>query len=201
MLLVGLGNPGDKYVGTRHNIGFDIIERIISEYSFNQPVKKFGSLYSEGDIEGKKIRLLMPQTFMNLSGQAVQEAVNFYKESLSHVVVFHDELDLPLGRMKMKTGGSDGGHNGLKSIDSLVGKEYKRVRVGIGHPGDKNMVSNYVRGKFANPEKPIADDIVDVVVKNIGYLVKGSDALFATRFAEGAAKIEGLQEIGEDEVL
>jgi PTH1 family peptidyl-tRNA hydrolase len=197
MLLVGLGNPGSKYDGTRHNIGFEVINKIIGEYNFSAPVKKFNSLYSEGDINGRKVRLLMPQTFMNLSGSAVAETINFFKESLKNVVVFHDELDLPLGKLRMKTGGGDGGHNGLKSIDSHMGPEYKRVRIGIDHPGNKDLVSSYVLAKFANPERPIVAELVDIISDNISYLVDGRDDLFATKFAEAAAQIEGLQEAAE----
>lgn len=197
MLLVGLGNPGKKYDGTRHNIGFEVAERIMSEYSFAAPLKKFQGLYSEGDINGKKVKLLMPQTFMNVSGASVIEAINFYKIKLHDVVVMHDELDLPLGKLRMKTGGSDGGHNGLKSIDASCGVDYKRMRIGIGHPGNKNLVSSFVLAKFANPERPIVDEIVDIISDNIGYLVDGRDDLFATKFAETANKLDLLNEVEE----
>ncbi len=197
MLLVGLGNPGKKHEGTRHNIGFDVINKIMSDYNFSSPLSKFQGLYSEGEIMHNKVRVLMPQTFMNLSGQSVIETVNFYKEKLNHVIVIHDELDLPLGKLRLKTGGGDGGHNGLRSIDSMLGTEYKRIRVGIGHPGDKNLVSSYVLSKFTNPERPIVGELVDIISKHIGCMVEGRDDLFATRFAEDAAKIEELKETPE----
>jgi peptidyl-tRNA hydrolase, PTH1 family len=200
MLLVGLGNPGKKYDGTRHNIGFEVINKIISEYDFASPLAKFKGLYSEGEIMHNKVRVLMPQTFMNLSGSSVLETMNFYKEKLGHVVVIHDELDLPLGKLRMKTGGGDGGHNGLRSIDAMCGTEYKRMRIGIGHPGDKNLVSSFVLSKFNNPEKPIVAELVEIIAKKIGYLIEGKDDLFATKFAEEAAKIEALKE-AENEIL
>lgn len=188
MLLVGLGNPGKKYYGTRHNIGFEIIEKIISKYDFPTPQKKFNALYTEGEIAEVKVKVLMPQTFMNLSGSSVAEAAKFFKIPLAEIFVFHDELDLPLGRLKTKIGGGDGGHNGLKSIDSLVGKNYNRVRVGIGHPGNKDMVSSYVLSKFSPDECKFAYDICDVIVDNVKYLVAGDMQLFATRFAEQIVK-------------
>jgi peptidyl-tRNA hydrolase, PTH1 family len=194
MLLVGLGNPGKKYDGTRHNIGFEIVKKIIAEYNFSAPLEKFQGLYSEGEIMHNKVRVLMPQTFMNLSGRSVIETMNFYKEKLNHVVVIHDELDLPLGRLRMKIGGGDGGHNGLRSIDEMCGKEYKRMRIGIGHPGDKNLVSSFVLHKFNNPEQPIVAELVEIISKNIGNVIEGRDDLFATKFAESANKIEGLFE-------
>jgi PTH1 family peptidyl-tRNA hydrolase len=190
MLLIGLGNPGKKYEGTRHNIGFEIIEKIISKYDFPTPQKKFNALYAEGEIAKTKVKVLMPQTFMNLSGGSFAEAAKFFKIPLSEIFVFHDELDLPLGRLKTKVGGGDGGHNGLKSIDSLCGKNYNRVRVGIGHPGNKDMVSSYVLSKFNADESKFAEDICDVIVDNVNYLVKGDVQLFATRFAEQIVKFE-----------
>ncbi len=201
MLLVGLGNPGKKHEGQRHNIGFEVVQQIMRDYNFSAPLEKFQGLYSEGEINHNKVRIIMPQTFMNLSGRSVIEVVNFYKEKLNHVVVIHDELDLPLGKLRMKQGGSDGGHNGLKSIDEMCGPDYKRMRIGIGHPGNKDLVSHYVLSKFTNPERPIVDDIAKIISDNIGHLVEGNDALFATRFAEAAAKIEGLQEEEKDEIL
>ncbi len=191
MLLVGLGNPGEKYEGTRHNIGFDIINRIIYDYNFPTPLKKFHGLYSEGSIRGKKLRVLMPQTYMNVSGTSIQQALSFFKIPLSQLVVVHDELDLALGRLKIKTGGGHGGHNGLRSTDEHVGNGYKRVRFGIGHPGNKDMVSSYVLAKFTNPEKPIVEDLVKSFSDNIISILDNKDDLFMSRFADAAAKIIG----------
>lgn len=188
MLIIGLGNPGEKYSGTRHNIGFEILAQIIEDHNFSAPLKKFNAYYFEGGVKGKKIRALMPITYMNLSGNSVAAAVSFYKIPLSEIYVFHDELDLPLGKLRIKTGGGDGGHNGLKSIDEKIGKDYKRIRVGIGHPGDKDLVSNYVLSKFSNPERPVVDEVCKIISDNFSSLVEGKTDLFATKFAEKAAK-------------
>jgi PTH1 family peptidyl-tRNA hydrolase len=190
MLIIGLGNPGEKYSQTRHNIGFDVCYQILNDYSFSSFQKKFNSLYSEGEIANKKIRILLPQTFMNLSGNAVIEVVNFFKIDLSEIIVLHDELDIELTKLRIKTGGGNGGHNGLKSIDEKLGTNYKRMRIGIGHPGNKDMVSSYVLSKFSTTEKPIVSEIICAISKFIPLLIEGKDGLFASKFAEIANKIK-----------
>jgi len=160
MLFVGLGNPGSAYEDTRHNIGFKVIDKLassfgardISKSSFQGELAKHGTLH-----------LLKPTTFMNLSGKSVQAVKNFYKIDMDKLIVIHDDIDLPFGAVKFKIGGSDGGHNGLKSIDSLVGREYIRVRIGIGRPEYRSQVSDYVLSKFDTQQSEKLDDLVDYV--------------------------------------
>lgn len=185
MLLVGLGNPGSEYEGTRHNIGFLIVDAIRSEYGFSKPVKKFGADYSDGVIAGVKIHSIKPLKFMNNSGAAVSEAAGFYKSPLSEVVVIHDDLDIALGRVKIKTGGGDGGHNGLKSIDSHLGKDYQRIRVGIGHPGDKDMVSGYVLSNFAKTEKKKVKNIIEILAEKFAVFAEEGREKFLSQVATG----------------
>ena len=182
-ILAGLGNPGTEYKGTRHNIGFDIMEQLIYDYNLSAPVSKFKSLFSEGMISGRKVRLIQPQTYMNLSGKALIEIVNFYKVPLENVFVFYDELDLELGKVRVKKGGSHGGHNGIKSIDSSIGKEYNRIRFGISHPGKKSMVSSYVLNKFKEEEFEKVDSLVKSVSTNISYIFSGEKEKFMTKMA------------------
>ena len=139
-LIVGLGNPGSKYEETRHNIGFKAVDEIVRRFSFSPWVEKFSGVISKGAIDGEKIILLKPQTFMNLSGQSVQLAAHFFKIDPKNIIVIHDELDLPPLKTRIKLGGGNGGHNGLKSIQQCMGTaDFIRVRLGVGHPGDKNM--------------------------------------------------------------
>ncbi|MBX2856784.1 MAG: aminoacyl-tRNA hydrolase [Rhodobacteraceae bacterium] len=151
-LFVGLGNPGSKYERTRHNIGFHAIDAITSAHGFSPARAKFQALLSEGKLGTEKVFALKPQTFMNLSGQSVGEAMRFYKLNPSDVFVFHDELDLPPGKLRVKTGGGHAGHNGLRSCHEHIGPDYHRVRLGIGHPGDKRLVSGYVLHDFAKTD-------------------------------------------------
>ena len=183
LLLIGLGNPGKSYAGNRHNIGFMTVDAIADAYGFSKWSKKFTALICEGSIGGVKTLLLKPQTYMNLSGGPGSEAVRFYKIPPERVVVIHDELDLPLGKLRVKKGGGNGGHNGLKSLDEHLGKEYWRVRVGIGHPGDKDMVADYVLSDFTRSERKQADIIVDEIARNIDLLLDGDEAKFMSRIA------------------
>jgi len=153
-VFVGLGNPGAKYAGNRHNIGFMALDRIAADHGFGSWTKAFHGLVAEGRLGLEKVLLLKPETFMNLSGQAVQAAVAFYKLALNEVVVFHDELDLAPGRMRVKQGGGHAGHNGLRSIHGHLGEAYGRVRLGIGHPGHKDAVAAYVLHDFAKDDQP-----------------------------------------------
>lgn len=162
-LIVGLGNPGGKYSGHRHNIGFMVVDGIADKFGFPAYRSKFNAEVAEGRIGGDKVILLKPQTFMNESGQAVGKAANFYKIDPSRIVVFHDELDLKPGERRVKTGGGNAGHNGLKSIQAHLGTaDFVRVRIGIGHPGDKDRVSGYVlsdfgKGEFADVFEPLIE--------------------------------------------
>jgi PTH1 family peptidyl-tRNA hydrolase len=183
-LIAGLGNHGKSYAGNRHNIGFMAVERIARAYNFGPFQKKFNGVVADGTIAGARALLLMPHTYMNLSGQSVSAALRFYKIEPDKLIVLHDELDLPLGRLRVKTGGGHGGHNGLKSIDADLGTQnYRRVRLGIGHPGDKDLVSPHVLSDFTKAEQPVVGDILTAVAKEIPALLNGDDAGFTTRIA------------------
>ncbi len=192
LLIAGLGNPGSQYATNRHNIGFMAADEIHRRHSFSPWTKKFQALIADGIIEGEKIILIKPQTFMNLSGQAVGEAIRFYKLALSDLVVIYDELDLTAGKVRVKTGGGSGGHNGIKSIDAHCGKDYRRVRLGIGHPGVKEMVTNHVLGNFAKADSKWVAPLLDAVAANAGLLVTKDDAGFMNRvsIALGGGKTE-----------
>ncbi|WP_084861078.1 aminoacyl-tRNA hydrolase [Salibaculum halophilum] len=157
-LFVGLGNPGAKYARNRHNIGFMAVDRIAGDHGFAPWRSKFQGQLTEGRLGPQKVVLLKPQTFMNLSGQSVGEAIRFYKLDSTDVVVFHDELDLAPGKVRLKSGGGHAGHNGLRSIHQHIGPHYDRVRLGIGHPGDKTKVSGYVLSDFAKADADWLDD-------------------------------------------
>ncbi len=184
-VLAGLGNPGKGYAGNRHNIGFMAIDRLAEAHRFPVFTQRFKGLLSAGEIGGERIILFKPQTFMNLSGEGIGELVRFYRVPPEQLVVFHDELDLPLGKLRVKQGGGNGGHNGLKSIDAHVGTDYWRVRLGIGHPGTKEAVTGHVLGDFAKEELPIAERQLDAIAANIKLLLAGDDAAFMTKMALG----------------
>ena len=180
-LLIGLGNPGSEYAGHRHNIGFMALDRIAEDYGFSKWSKKFRGLICEGSIDGKKTLLLKPQTYMNLSGESAVEAANFYKIPLTHITALHDELDLPLAKIRVKRGGGNGGHNGLKSLDAHIGKDYLRVRMGIAHPGDKDMVSDYVLSDFSKSERTQVDALNTEIARHIALLLAGDEAGFMNK--------------------
>lgn len=180
-LLVGLGNPGSRYAGNRHNIGFMAIEAIARRHGFPPWRKRFHGQATEGPLAGERVMLLMPETYMNESGRAVQEAAQFYKVPVGDVVVLHDELDLPPGKVRVKTGGGAAGHNGLRSIGAHLGNEFRRVRIGIGHPGVKEMVQHYVLQDFTKAERDWVETLCDVVADNAGLLAKGQDATFQNK--------------------
>ncbi|MBY0227535.1 MAG: aminoacyl-tRNA hydrolase [Hyphomicrobium sp.] len=182
-LFVGLGNPGEKYARNRHNIGFMAVERIAQIHGFSPWKKKFKGYAADGEIGGEKVLLLKPDTYMNESGQSVGEAARFLKISEGQVVVFHDELDLLPGRIKVKTGGGNAGHNGLRSISAHLGNETVRVRLGIGHPGSKDAVSHFVLSDFAKADQVWLPDLLDAVAKAAPYLAKGDAARFQTDVA------------------
>ena len=181
LLFAGLGNPGAKYANFRHNVGFMAADAIARRHSFSPWAKKFQALVSEGRIGDEKIVLIKPQTFMNLSGQSVGEALRFYKLDPSALTVFYDELDLAPGKVRVKTGGGAGGHNGIRSIDGHVGKDYRRVRIGIGHPGVKEMVTPHVLGDFAKADREWLDPLLDAIADNAGLLIKGDESGFMNR--------------------
>jgi peptidyl-tRNA hydrolase, PTH1 family len=182
-LLVGLGNPGAKYQMNRHNIGFMAVERIAADHGFGPWKKGFSGLVAEGLLGGEKVVLLKPETFMNLSGQSVQGAMAYHKLPLADVIVFHDELDLAPGKMRLKQGGGHAGHNGLRSIHGHLGEGYGRVRLGIGHPGHKDMVAGYVLHDFANADQDWLDDLLRGISDGAVALAAGDGAKFANAVA------------------
>jgi len=190
-LFVGLGNPGQKYQHNRHNIGFMAMDEIVRRHNFSGWTKKFQAELSSGDIDGVKTLLLKPQTFMNLSGQSVQAAADFYKIVPQDIVVFHDELDLAPGKLRVKKGGGAGGHNGLRSIDDHLGQDYWRVRMGIGHPGNKDMVSSYVLNDFAKADQEWLTALVETVSDLADLLAQGKTELFMTKVAQVMQPIVG----------
>jgi PTH1 family peptidyl-tRNA hydrolase len=181
LLFVGLGNPGERYVANRHNIGFMAVQAIAKRHGIAPWRRKFQGVAVEGAIGSEKLLLLLPGTFMNESGRAVAEAANFYKLAVSDIVVFHDELELPPGKLRVKTGGGNAGHNGLRSISAHVGNDYRRVRFGIGHPGDKKLVEFYVLQDFAKSERPGVEALCDIVADNAALLVEGKDSTFQNK--------------------
>lgn len=181
LLFVGLGNPGARYVGNRHNIGFVLVEAIAKRHGFGPWRRRFQGVVTEGQIGGERVQLLLPGTFMNESGRAVAEAMNFYKLELPGIAVFHDELDLPPAKVRVKAGGGIAGHNGLRSITSHIGNDYRRVRIGIGHPGAKELVHPYVLSDFAKAERPWVEALTDIIADNADLLARGQDASFQNK--------------------
>lgn len=181
LLFVGLGNPGPQYAENRHNIGFMAVQAIARRHDIKPWRRKFQGVAVEGLIEAKRVLLLLPGTYMNESGRAVQEAMNFYKVAAGQVTVFHDEAELPPGKVRVKIGGGNAGHNGLRSISAHIGNDYRRVRLGIGHPGDKNLMEVYVLQNFAKSEWPWVEALCDIIADNAGLLVEGKDSTFQNR--------------------
>lgn len=181
-LIVGLGNPGAKYEGNRHNIGFMAVDEIHRRHSAFQPWRaRFQGQVSEGRLGTQKVLLLKPSTYMNESGRAVGEAMRFFKIAPEDIVVLYDELDLPPAKFRMKQGGGHGGHNGLRSITAHIGENYRRLRLGIGHPGDKKLVSNYVLGDFAKADRNWLEPLLAQVADNADLLAEGKDSQFANK--------------------
>ncbi|MGH6763442.1 MAG: aminoacyl-tRNA hydrolase [Phyllobacterium sp.] len=183
LLIAGLGNPGPRYAGNRHNIGFMAADAIHRRHGFSPWSKKFQAEISEGMLNGEKTLLIKPLTFMNLSGQAVGEAIRFYKLAPADVLVIYDELDLTPGKVRIKVGGGAGGHNGIKSIDAHIGKEYRRMRLGIGHPGVREMVTHHVLGDFAKADHEWLEPLLDGIAANADLLPKRDDAGFMNKLA------------------
>ena len=180
-LVVGLGNPGTQHVGNRHNIGFMAVQEIARRHGIGPWRRRFQGVATEGPIGAERVLLLLPGTYMNESGRAVGEAAHFYKLALSDIVVLHDEVDLPPGKVRVKAGGGIAGHNGLRSISAHVGNDYRRVRIGIGHPGAKEMVHGHVLGDFSKAEREWVDALAGVIADNAGLLAKGEDATFQNK--------------------
>jgi len=183
LLIVGLGNPGSQYARNRHNVGFMAADAIVRRHSFSGFSKKFRAEIAEGTLAGEKTLVIKPMTFMNLSGDSVGEAMRFYKLTPADIIVIHDELDIAPGKLKLKTGGGNGGHNGLKSIDAHCGKDYKRLRIGIGHPGHKDRVNPHVLGDFAKADQDWLQPLLDAIADNAELIAKGDDAGFLNKIA------------------
>ncbi|ODT78303.1 MAG: aminoacyl-tRNA hydrolase [Pelagibacterium sp. SCN 64-44] len=179
-LLVGLGNPGAQYAGNRHNIGFMAVDAIAAANGISGWKSKHAGLLAEGNVGGERVLLLKPQTYMNKSGDSVQQAARFFKIANSDIIVFYDELDLAPGKVRVKVGGGNGGHNGLRSIDPQIGLDYKRVRLGIGHPG-KEFVTHHVLSDFAKADKAWLDPLLDEIARQAPLLLKGDDAGFMNK--------------------
>jgi PTH1 family peptidyl-tRNA hydrolase len=196
LLFVGLGNPGPNYAWNRHNVGFMALDGIVQRHGFGAYRARFHGLLAGGRVDGERVIALKPTTYMNRSGIAVSQAARFYKLEGPQVVVIHDDIDLAPGKVRVKTGGGSAGHNGLKSIDGHFGKAYRRVRIGIGHPGDRRRVESYVLQDFAKDELAWLEPVLDAVVEAAPYLVRGDDAGFMNRVAartrpEARARTDG----------
>lgn len=186
-LFVGLGNPGAKHAGNRHNVGFMAIDRIAADHGFPPFRARFQGAVSEGRIGTERIVLLKPETYMNLSGQSVRAAMDFYKIAPPDVLVFHDEIDLAPGKVRLKAGGGHAGHNGLRSLHAHVGDSYARVRIGVGHPGHKDRVAGYVLSDFAKSEQPMLEDLLTGISEGVPELVAGGETRFLNAVAARVA--------------
>src|SRR5579863_940117 len=181
LLLVGLGNPGARYIGNRHNIGFIAVQAIAKRHGLAPWRRRFQGVACEGQIGGERALLLLPGTYMNESGRAVGEAAQFYKLAPDAITVFHDEIELPPGKVRIKISGGIAGHNGLRSISEHIGNDYRRVRIGVGHPGDKNLVQHYVLSDFAKSERGWVEALIAIVADNAELIARGEDASFQNK--------------------
>lgn len=190
-ILVGQGNPDAKYLGNRHNLGFMVIDAIASEYGFAPWRAKFQGQVCEGRIGGEKVLLMKPETYYNETGRAAQAALKFYKLSAEDVTVFHDEIDLAPGRMRVKRGGGHSGNNGIRSMIAHVGAEVRRIRLGVGHPGDKSRVMPYVLSDFAKADEVWRDALIAACCRALPMLFTGGDERFQTEVARLAPAPKG----------
>ncbi|RDJ25319.1 aminoacyl-tRNA hydrolase [Bosea caraganae] len=203
LIFAGLGNPGARYAHNRHNIGFMALDTIARAHRASPWRARFQAEACEAVIGTQKVILLKPQTYMNESGRAVGEAMRFFKLTPADVVAFHDELDLPPAKLRVKLGGGNAGHNGLRSITAMIGNEYRRVRMGIGHPGDKALVHGYVLNDFGKAEQPWVEDLCTACADNAALLAAGDDAGFQNKVhlfmdARGHAAVKRLGEKAAD---
>jgi PTH1 family peptidyl-tRNA hydrolase len=196
-LFVGLGNPGTKYAHNRHNIGFMAVGEIARHHGFAPWRRRFQGETAEGTLDRERVVLLRPSTFMNESGRAVQEAAAFFKLPAGEITVFQDELELPPGKVRVKVGGGIAGHNGLRSISSHIGNDYRRVRIGIGHPGVKELVHSYVLSDFAKDERPWVVALCEAVSDNAGLLATDRDSTFQNK-VHLAMQAKGYSEKDDD---
>lgn len=188
LLIVGLGNPGADYARNRHNVGFMAVDAIHRRHGFAPWRRKFRGEIAEGNLGGERTLLLKPQTYMNVSGGSVSEAAGFYKLDPPQILVVHDEVDLPAGKIRMKAGGGSAGHNGLRSITAAIGDEYRRLRIGVGHPGGEKMVHTHVLRDFAKVDAEWLDPLLDAIAENAPLLAAGKDSTFANRLHEAFAE-------------
>jgi PTH1 family peptidyl-tRNA hydrolase len=186
LLIVGLGNPGPEYARQRHNVGFIAVDAIQRRHGFQSWRRRFSGEIAEGTLSGEKVWLLKPLTYMNDSGRSVQEAAHFYKLEPKDIVVIHDEVDLPPGKTRMKVGGGAAGHNGLRSIDAAIGNEYRRLRIGVGHPGVKEAVPGYVLHDFPKGDAEWLMPLIDTIADNAPLLANGQDNTFANKLHAAA---------------
>ena len=200
LLIVGLGNPGDRHVWNRHNVGFMAGDAIAKRHNFSPWRRRFQGVVGEGQVDGHRVHLLLPGTYMNESGRSVAEAMQFYQLELGDLVVIHDELDLPAGKVRVKLGGGIAGHNGLRSISSHVGNEYRRVRIGIGHPGVKELVHGYVLSDFSKAERPWVEAVTGIIAENANLIAGGKDATFQNQ-VHRAMVMKGFASAGEADAL
>jgi PTH1 family peptidyl-tRNA hydrolase len=205
-LFVGLGNPGAKYASNRHNIGFGVVDEIARRHGFAPWRRRFQGETSEGTLDHERVVLLRPLTFMNDSGRSVQEALQYSELDLAGLVVFHDEIELPPAKVRVKIGGSDAGHNGLRSVSSHVGKDYKRVRIGVGHPRDwlgaghpslKDVVHRHVLSDFTKDDRPWVAALLEAVADNAGLLATSRDSTFQNK-VHLAMQAKGFFDNGDD---
>lgn len=182
-LIVGLGNPGRDYANNRHNIGFMAVDEIASRYGFSSPRSRYQGLVHEGRIGGARVVLLKPMTYMNESGRSVGAAVRFYKLTPADVTVIYDEIDLVAGKVRVKRGGGSAGHNGIRSIDDHIGKDYRRVRLGVGHPGAKAGVHKHVLSNFKKADAAWVNDLLTAVAASIPTLLDGAEGEFMNQIA------------------
>ena len=180
-LFVGLGNPGAEHTKNRHNIGFMAVDEIIHRHSFAPFRSKFHGLICEGIIAEEKVLVLKPTTYMNYSGKAIQAAMTLYKLPIDDIIVFHDEMDLASGKIRMKTGGGHAGHNGIRSIQSHIGNGFHRVRLGVGHPGDREKVINHVLKDFSKADQQWLDKMIEAISVNADLLIKGKESIFMSK--------------------
>ncbi len=183
LLLVGLGNPGAKYENNRHNVGFMAVDALHDRYGKGPYRSKFGGHLAEAEIGGEKVHLFKPATYMNASGRAVRGVTRFFKIKNKDVTVLYDELDLVSGKIRVKRGGGAAGHNGIRSISANIGPEFRRVRIGIGHPGDKDRVTGHVLGNFTKADRGWLNDMLMAIVQAAPVLVEGDDARFMSDVA------------------
>jgi PTH1 family peptidyl-tRNA hydrolase len=181
LLFVGLGNPGARHAGNRHNIGYMAVEAVARRHGIGPWRRRFQGAAAEGTIEMQRVLLLLPGTYMNESGRAVAEAAHFYKLAPGDITVFHDEIDLAPAKVRVKVGGGIAGHNGLRSITAHIGNDYRRVRIGVGHPGVKEMVQNHVLSDFAKSEREWVKVLCEAVADNADILARGEDAKFQNK--------------------